>query len=43
MTLKALVNGRVLTERGFVTDHAVLVNGARIVDVVARNEGAARG
>ena len=36
MTRKALVNGRVLTERGFVTDRAVLVNGARIVDVVAR-------
>lgn len=36
MTLKALVNGRVLTERGFVADHAVLVNGARIVDVVPR-------
>lgn len=36
MTPKALVNGRVLTERGFVADRAVLVNGARIVDVVAR-------
>jgi N-acetylglucosamine-6-phosphate deacetylase len=36
VTLKAIVNGRVLTERGFLTDRAVLVNGARIVDVVAR-------
>jgi N-acetylglucosamine-6-phosphate deacetylase len=36
VTRKALVNCRVLTERGFVTDRAVLVNGARIVDVVAR-------
>jgi N-acetylglucosamine-6-phosphate deacetylase len=36
VTHKALVNGRVLTERGFVSDRAVLVNGARIVDVVAR-------
>jgi N-acetylglucosamine-6-phosphate deacetylase len=36
VTRKALVNGRVLTERGFVSDRAVLVNGPRIVDVVAR-------
>jgi N-acetylglucosamine-6-phosphate deacetylase len=36
VTLTALVNGRVLTERGFAADRAVLVNGARIVDVVAR-------
>jgi N-acetylglucosamine-6-phosphate deacetylase len=36
VTLKALVNARVLTERGFAADRAVLVNGARIVDVVAR-------
>ena len=36
MTLKALVNGRVLTEHGFVADHMVLVNGERIVEVAAR-------
>ncbi len=36
MTLKALVNGRVLTDHGFVADHAVLVKGARILEVAAR-------
>jgi len=34
VTPKALVNGRVLTERGFVSGRAVLIAGARIVDIV---------
>ena len=34
MTPKALVNGRVLTERGFVSGRAVLIAGACIVDIV---------
>ncbi len=36
MTEQALVNGRVLTERGFVADHAVLLSGPHIVDIVER-------
>ena len=33
----ALVNGRVLTPRGFVDDAAVVIEGAVIVDVAARS------
>ena len=36
MRRKALVNARVLTDRGFVNEQAVIVEGARIVDIVAR-------
>lgn len=37
MSQKALVNGRVLTERGFASGLAVLVAGPRILDVVEDN------
>jgi N-acetylglucosamine-6-phosphate deacetylase len=38
MTCTALVNGRVLTDRGFVEGHAVLIEGERIVDVLADSD-----
>ena len=34
----AFVNGQILTPRGFVTDHALLVEGTRIEDVVAADD-----
>ena len=37
----ALVNGRVLIDYGFVEDQAVLLDGGRIVDVVAEDDAAA--
>jgi N-acetylglucosamine-6-phosphate deacetylase len=38
MTSTALVNGRVLTDSGFVEGHAVLIEGERIVDVLADSD-----
>src|SRR5207244_249892 len=38
MTLRALINGGVLGERGFEHDVAVLIDGATIVDVVPRTD-----
>jgi N-acetylglucosamine-6-phosphate deacetylase len=42
MTVAALVNGRVLTDQGFVEGHAVLIEGDRIVDVVADSDSRVR-
>jgi len=36
----ALVNGRVLGDTGFLDDRAVLLDGGRIVDIVAKNDDA---
>jgi N-acetylglucosamine-6-phosphate deacetylase len=38
----ALINGRVLTQSGLVDDLAVLIDGSRIVDVVASSDARAR-
>jgi N-acetylglucosamine-6-phosphate deacetylase len=42
MSLQALVNGRVLLDEGFVEGHAVLLEGGRIVDVVADGDARLR-
>lgn len=34
----ALINGRVLTDEGFVTDHALLIEGARISGIVDKHD-----
>ena len=42
MTVAALVNGRVLTDKGFVEGHAVLIEGDRIADVVVDSDARVR-
>jgi N-acetylglucosamine-6-phosphate deacetylase len=38
MTVVALINGRVLTETGFLEGRAVLIEGGRIADIVLEND-----